>query len=561
MNRVYTSRRRFLRWSAAVTGALVAAPLLEACETPPGATTSGQPAATGSAAPTPRKGGHLTEAFTTDVKTFNPVLTQEGASITVSKLMFEGLLGGNQSPALAASFTVSTDGLTYTFKLRPDVKWSDGQPLTSDDVLFTYSLMFDPKYEKVSSLYRGNLTTYVDSITAPDATTFVIKLKKTYAPFLLAHVGYGIVPKHILGAMSAEEINAADFNTNPTVVNGVFKFVKWEKGQQVTLERNPNYYRGPSNLDNYIFRVVPNNNAIAAQLKTGEVDFAYVDATQVANVQGVDTLVLVGTPANHFEVYTYQMDPAKPGGVLFGDKSVRQALVYALDRQKIADVAWLKGATVARSIELPTAFAYDPSVKQYAYDKAKAESLLDSAGWKKVSGSEVRAKDGKPFKFTVLAPSGSTIRQSELQIMQQMWKDVGADVEIQQMEFSALLTRVIQQKDFDIVCLDYGNPAYPDADLSFFFHSRNAKPGAPNLGSYINPEADNALDTGLTTVDTTKRKEIYKRFQEIFAEDVPTVPLVVPTDTFAVNKRLVGVDVASPTGRTWMKDAWASDGK
>ena len=230
------SRRDFLKRTggAAAYVAFMAGglELLEACASGPTQTSE-----------TPKKGGHVIEGNFSDIRTLNSMLSSDTASNQVIGLMFDGLLNvkknGDLIGALAQGVpTISADGLTYTFKLRPNVKWSDGQALTADDVIFTYALAYDPKYADVSSPRRGDLSKYIASMTAPDPQTVVIKTSEVFAPFLGSHAEYGILPKHVLGSMSAKEINTADFNTAPSVVNGPFKFVKWDKGQQVTLARN-----------------------------------------------------------------------------------------------------------------------------------------------------------------------------------------------------------------------------------------------------------------------------------------------------------------------------------
>src|SRR5258708_7217667 len=232
------SRRDFLKRTGGVAAYMAFAAgglsFLEACG-------GGTP----STSLTPKKGGHVIEGNFSDIRTLNSMLSSDTASNQVIGLMFDGLLNYSKSgdlvPALAKSYTTSTDGLTYKFTLRDNLKFSDGQPLTADDVVFTYQLAYDPKYKDVSSPRRGDLQKYIASVTAPDPKTVVITTTTVFAPFLANHALYGILPKHVLGSMDPKAINTADFNTAPSVTNGPFKFVKWDKGQQVTMARNDNY--------------------------------------------------------------------------------------------------------------------------------------------------------------------------------------------------------------------------------------------------------------------------------------------------------------------------------
>jgi len=241
------SRRDFLRGMGAVAAytAFLAggAEFLAACAT--GTTTPSGKAV---------KGGHLVEGNTSDIRSFNSVLVTDVYSSTNVGLLFDPLVQldgkGNVIPSLSKELPkVSPDSLTYTFNLRQDVKWTDGSPLTADDVVFTYRMMYDPEFKDVKSPRRGDLSTYVDSVTAPDKYTVVIKTKKVFAPFLANHGVYGIMPKKAFEGMSGADINNAKFNSEPTISSGVMKFVKWEKSAQITMTRNDAYWRGPANLD------------------------------------------------------------------------------------------------------------------------------------------------------------------------------------------------------------------------------------------------------------------------------------------------------------------------
>src|SRR2546427_7942030 len=260
------SRRDFLKRTGGAAAYLAfmagGAELLAAC------------AGGGTTSQTPKKGGHVVEGNFSDIRTLNSMLSSDTASNQVIGLMFDGLLNykknGDLIPALAAELPkTSADGLTYTFKLRPNLKFSDGQPLTSDDVKFTYQLAYDPQYADVSSPRRGDLSKYIKSIDTPDPLTVVITTTQVFAPFLASHALYGILPKHVLGSLSAKDINTAPYNTAPTVTNGAFKFVSWEKGQQVTMARNDNYWAGPAYLDQWIYKVLRDSVAVTNHLKTG----------------------------------------------------------------------------------------------------------------------------------------------------------------------------------------------------------------------------------------------------------------------------------------------------
>ncbi len=555
------SRRDFLRrmgaaaaWTAFSGGVLE---FLEAC-------------GGGTATPTgltPKKGGHVIEGNFSDVRTFNSILSSDTASNQVIGLMFEGLLNSKKNGDLIGAMakdvpTTSADGLTYTFKLRPNLKWSDGQALTADDVVFTYKLMYDPAYKDVASPRRGDLETYVDSVTAPDPQTVVIKTKTIFAPFLVSHTQYGILPKHVLGSLSPKEINTADFNKAPTVVNGVFKFVNWQSGQQVTLARNDNYWAGASLLDQYVYKVVPDSVAVGNQLKTGELDIGPVDPSQFDSVKAAGNTNIVEFPVAIFTFYAYNLDPTKLGGKLFGDKAVRQALLYALNRDQMVPAIYFNHASVANSVEPPTSWAYKakPQVL-YNFDKAKAEQLLDTAGWTKGSDG-IRAKGGLQLKFEMITNAGNKQRESVLTVMQASWKDIGVIATPKLIQFPQLVSQIVSIRTFDmfLVGFSWGQ----DPDEAPLFHSRNTAAGGFNGADFKNTQVDSILDQAIGTLDKSKRKALYGQFQDIMSDEVPSPILVFNTGVWATSKRVMGADFGTYNqfgARPWMKDVWVTDGK
>jgi peptide/nickel transport system substrate-binding protein len=514
-----------------------------------------------------KKGGHVVEGAFSDVRTFNSMLSSDTASNQVIGLMFDGLLNSKKNGDLVGALAqdlpkTSSDGLTYTFKLRSGLKWSDGQPLTADDVVFTYQLAYDPQYKDFASPRRGDLSKYIASVTAPDPQTVVITTTQVFAPFLVSHGQYGILPKHVLGTLSGKDMNTADFNKAPTVANGAFKFVSWQSGQQVTLERNPNYWAGPALLDQYIYKVLPDSTTVANQLKTGEIDIGPVDPAQYDSVKSSGNTNIAEFPVAIFDFYAYNLDPTKLGGKLFGQKEVRQALVYALDRQSWVQAIYFGHASVATSVEPPTSWAFKakPQVV-YSFDKAKANSLLDAAGW--VKGPDgIRAKDGLPLKFEMHTNAGNKQRESLLQVMQQSWKDIGVDATPKLIQFPQLVTEIVSTRDFDmfLVGFSWGQ----DPDEAPLFHSRNTAPGGFNGADFKNADVDAALDGALATLDKNKRKDFYYKFQDVMSDQVPAPILMFNVGIWATSKRVMNADFGTYNqfgNRPWFKDVWVTDGK
>lgn len=517
---------------------------------------------------TPKKGGHVVEGNFSDVRTFNSMLSSDTASNQVIGLMFDGLLNYNKNdgsliPSLAASAPQqSSDGLKYTFKLRSGIKFSDGQPLTSDDVKFTYQLAYDPQYKDFKSPRRGDLSKYIASIDTPDPQTVVITTTQVFAPFLANHGLYGILPKHVLGQMTGAQLNTADFNSAPTVTNGAFKFVSWEKGQQVTMARNDNYWAGAPYLDQWIYKVLPDSVAVTNQLKTGEIDIGPIDPGQYDNLTGVDSVVRSEFPVPTFTFYAYQLDPNKPAGPLFQDKSVRQALLWALDRQSIVKAIFFNHGVVANSVEPPTSWSYkDKPQVIIGYDKAKAESMLDAAGWTKGSDG-IRAKGGMKMKFTMMTNAGNKQRESMLTYMQQAWSAIGVDATPDLIQFPQLVSQIVDIRTFDMFLVGFNWGADPDE--SPLYTSANAAAGGFNGADFKNDQVDSLLNQALSTLDKNKRKDLYSQFQDIMSDQQPSPVLLFNTGIYGVNKRVQGVDFGpfnQFAQRPWNYKVWVTDGK
>ena len=278
----------------------------------------------------------------------------EVAGFIINNLLFDGLLNssanGDLVPLLATSLpTVSSDQLTMTFKLKPGVKWTDGRDVTADDVVFTYRVFSAPEYKEANTTRRADFDQYFDSVSAPDPFTVVFKFKQPWAPFVTWHCQYGIVPRHILGNMSAQELNTTEVNIKPTVSNGMFKFSSWDKGQQVVLERNPDYHRGPTPLDSYTMKVLASSTAVASGLQTGEIDMGIIDPTVADQMKSEPRVTVTDYSIAAIIYLFYQLDASKPGSKFFSDKrALFQALADRCVERSRAMFAELSGSALGQ---------------------------------------------------------------------------------------------------------------------------------------------------------------------------------------------------------------------
>jgi peptide/nickel transport system substrate-binding protein len=551
------SRREFLEafgWGAA---ALAMTPIVvEAC---------GNGNATSTSA-TPKKGGHVTFAISTDIAGLNPLTLTNLTDRSIGNLLFDPLVffddNQNPVPILAEGAPkASSDGLSYTFKLRSNLKWSDGQPLTADDVVWTYSLIYDPKYASFRYPQRATAVKYIDSVTSPEPQTVVIRSKSVYAPLLLQFGILPILPKHVLGTLDANALNTAPFNSAPTVWSGPFKFVKWDKGSQVVLARNDNYYRGAPYLDSAVWRIV-SPTALASALSAGDGDIGLVTVTDLSRAEASGNLTVENVDSAFYYYIAFNLDPSKKGAQLFGDKAVRQALMYGLDRKSIGDAVYFGKETIVDSPIPADSWAHTKPKTQYRYDQAKAEQMLDAAGWTK-NAQGIRQKNGIPMTFQVVVSSVQQDRVTFAEALTKQWQSVGVNATPNVVVFAEWLNQIQNVRTFDALLLIYPWGG-ADPDQSTVFASSSTAKSGFNCMDYKNQTLDQVLNEAVTTLDRSKRKSLYAQFSDIVMDELPALPILSFGTLEANNKRVQGVKAGPVTSFInwyWMKDVWVNDGK
>ena len=560
------SRRDFLKtvsigaaYAAFMTGGIAA---LEACGNA-GQSNQGQNV-------TPQKGGTLIEGWSTEPQYLLPVRSSDVYSNIANRLLFEGLLYRDDRGKLQPNFVeklpeISPDGLTYTFKLRSDIKWSDGTPITPDDVVFTYQLYYDKKYDGLLGNSRPTATRYIQSVTA-SGNTIIMQTTSRYAPFLDTIVSvYPIVPKKVLEGKAAAQLNTDPFNSGPPISNGKFKFQSWTKGDKLVLVRNENYFRGPVYLDSWVYKKVPDAVAVLQQLKTGEIDVGRLDFSSYDEAKAQANLNVLSFPTFGFDEFIFQLDPGKPQGHVLGDKAVRQALVYGLDRQALVNASYFGQASIANSFLPPISWAYNKDVSpKYPYDAKKAGDLLDGAGWKMGPGG-VREKEGQKLTLDMVTNADNTTRVKNLQIMQDQWKKIGVDAQIRTLANLVLSSNLLTaERNFGVMFIGFS--LNPDPDQSGIWHSRAAAVGGNNGGLFKNDQMDKLWDDTVAEVDQSKRKALYFQLQNLFADQLPACILCNPNGIYGVNKRVHGYNlnaywIYGGGYSPYMKNVWVEQKK
>ncbi len=492
---------------------------------------------------------------------FNPLLyVNSGTEEVPEACMFDALWDVNEKgefiPNLAVKVPtlenggISADGKVWKIELKKGVKWHDDAPFTAKDVEFTYQTIINPN---VAIRSRSGFD-LISEFKIIDDYNVEIHLSKPFVPFAWAWQKMHIVPEHILSQV--EDINTAPFNTNP-IGTGPYKLVKRVAGSHMVYKRNMDYHRGAPAIETVIHKFVPDQTVAYTQFKTGEIDVFGLHGVppvrfeEARNLKGKDALE---TPAPWVEFIYFNC-----GKPQFQDKVVRQALYYAIDKEKwIKDIYYgLPPRTL--SYLHPNHWAYNLDLVDPGYDPQKAAAMLDEAGWK-IGPDGIRERSGVKLQFTMSTTAGSKAREQAEAMIQANWKEIGVAMEIKNMPASVVWGEYTTQSQFDTLMVGWEPTVGMDPDYTARCHSKQipAKYGTgSNYVQYENPELDKLLEEGVLISDMEKRKEVYYKIQEILHEDVPFAPIFAYMFMYGKNSALKGYKI-NPyvTDITWNIQDW-----
>jgi peptide/nickel transport system substrate-binding protein len=474
----------------------------------------------------------LTFLLESNPTNLDPRYATDAQSQHIDGLLFSSLLERDSEMKLHGDLAESwdtPDPRTYVFHLRKDVRFQDGRLLTSDDVKSTFEFMMNPANK---SPKRGAFR-LVTSIEAPDPATVIFHLKEPYASFTinLIRPTTGIVP-----------VNAgSDFSRHP-IGSGPFHFVSQAQDDEVIVERNAGDFAstrpadgGPPPFSRVRFRVVPDAIVRALELRKGSADIEVSSLTPdiIPVLAKQPSLGVTERPGTNFTYLGVNLEDP-----ILKHREVRQALAYATDREMLIRYLLHGQARVASGILPPNHWAYEPNVTQYTLDTARAEQLLDSAGFP-------RAKDGVRLHVTLKTSTDEQFRVLGA-ALQEQWRRVGIDLELRPLEFATVLSDATKG-NFQLNLLRWVG-ANNDPDIfEFVFSSKRFPPDGANRGHYRNPRIDALTDQIRTEMDQEKRKALCSEAQKILAEDLPYLPLWF-TDAISVHRRSLGDIPLSPTG-------------
>jgi peptide/nickel transport system substrate-binding protein len=512
------------------------------------------------AQPPSKPTGQAVIGFSQEPTVFNPHMLHIEVDEGVHWNIFSPLWGvapdGSFTPYLATEVPtvenrgVSADGLDWRIKLRNDVKWHDGQAFTAEDVKYTLELVVDPKFRTARKVGHD----LVRDIKVESPTEISWRMGKAYAPYHSILAWTFMVPRHVLG--QAPDPNTAAFNNAP-IGTGPFKWGERIAGDHILLTANEHYFGKGPYLERIIFKYIPDLTVLFTQFKTGDIDYIGlqgITADHYGEAKDLPDRVVTPVPVPFIE--TLSLNLGKPQ---LADKAVREALYYGLDKKTIIDTIYYGLPNEAESY-LPRQSAYfNKDLPKHEYNPEKAKKTLDDAGW--VAGSDgIRAKGGERLEIVHSTTAGNHVREQAQQYLQQTWREIGVQININNMPPAVMWGDYWMQSKFEAAFAGIDFMTGPDPDVADYFHSHsiNAQGGAgQNTFQYKNPKVDQLLAKGAATLKAGERLAIYQKLQAIIRDDLVFLPIFQYAQVEGTKKGLMGFNPnINVRCNTWNVSEW-----
>lgn len=467
-------------------------------------------------------------------RTLNPVAITASEGHQIAGLVFLKLLEEQDDfmsfePQLAESWAVGGDGLEVTFVLRADARWSDGAPVTADDVRFTWEVYTDTTVAWPSAAIKSRIR----DVEVRDARTVVFHYRERSLYQLMDANDGVILPKHILGAVPRRDLKGAPFGRAP-VGNGPYRVARWESGQYIELEANPRYFGPPPAVARVIFKFVPDAVTLVAQLKAGEIDLLEsVQPGDLASIRARRPDAVIHTiPSRRMSFVAWNTARAP-----FDDREVRRALTVGIDRAELLRAVWGGYARECTSPIVPLLWAHDPSIPALPFDPERARAMLAARGYRDADGDGIVERDGKPFAIELVVGDAQN-RIDAATIVQAHLKRIGVKADLRVLEFGAYQERVLAA-DFDAAYVEW--KVQTRVDLTSMFHSASKRPRGLNFGAYSNTEVDRLIEAALAAADMAQAGERWNEVQRLIYDDQPYTFIAVPEEITAIDDRFCGV--------------------
>ncbi|AFY72895.1 ABC-type dipeptide transport system, periplasmic component [Synechococcus sp. PCC 7502] len=557
----------------------------------------------GSPAVNSSRSDRLVDFIVQDPKTFNPILTTDATSSGVLGYIFSSLLKTNGltaelEPELAESWAVAPNGLEVTFTLRDNLKWSDGQPLTVDDVVFTFNLIFDERIPTSSrDVLRVGKKRELPKLEKLDARRIKFTISEPFAPFVRYMGGTSILPKHILEKTLQENDAAGKPKFLETwsiktpldqiVGSGSYMFADYRPGERFIYKRNPNYWDQPKPfIKNIVLQILDSSDTALLKFRSRELDIFDLgarvkDFQLLKSAEARDKFKIYNGGAATGELFvmfnlnqgrdakTNQpfVEPKK--SKWFNDVNFRRAIAHAIDRQTMVTNLYVGlGEEQNSPISVPSPYYLSPAkgLKVYEYNPTKAKKILTDAGYRYNSQNQLLDADGNLVRFTLLTNAGSNPVRGQVgsQIKNDL-ENIGITVDFTGIDFNILVDKLDNSKQWDAIILGFTGGIEPHGSINLWsttgnlhMFNKGADEGQPPIPGYKvadwEKQIENLMIDASQQVDENKRKAIYAQFQQLVQEQLPLIHLVTPLSLSAVRDRIQGVKFSPIGGALWNLD-------
>jgi peptide/nickel transport system substrate-binding protein len=495
--------------------------------------------------PQPTRGGVYSEALVGSIQRLNPVLDYYNpVDRDIDRLIYSSLMKfddqGNPQLDLAESWGVSQDGKVYNLTLRKGLQWQDGEPLTTNDVLFTIELMREGGEIIPSDLQ--NFWEEVDVVALSDDTV-QFRLPEAFSPFP-DYLTFGILPAHLLADLTFDQIVDSDFNLHP-IGSGPYQMdhliVEYDQITGVVLSVNSQYYGQKPYIEQIVFRYYPDQPSALTAYQEGVVQgIGNVSNEILSSVMQEPNLSVYS--GREPELTMIFLNLNNPQVAFFQDATIRKALLLGLNRQYMVDQLLHGQALIANGVILPYTWAYYDGLQTVEYDPQAAKLILKEQGYVISSeGGDVREKDGEPFSFELIYPDNE-FYQSLAETVQKDWAELNIDVQLTPLTYDEIINERLQSRNYEAVLINLNFTRYPDPDPYPFWDQAQAT-GGQNYSQWDDRSASDYLEQARISLDRNERAKLYRNFQVVFSEQLPSLPLYFPVYNYAVDQGVQGVRV------------------
>ena len=489
-------------------------------------------------------GGTLVVLWEGEPDNLNPITYDSNPAYQLVHLMFRALARRDSTlSSYVPDFLErweQPDPNTVMLHVRPGIRWHDGRPTSARDIVFTIERQKD---DAVASTRQGDVE-FVESARAVDSMTVEVKLSRTGTATLNSLLEVVPAPAHLLEGVGADQLRFAPFNNQP-VGNGLYRFVRWDKGQQVIVEANRDAPQPPS-IQRIIMRVVPDASARLTGLLNNEGDLIKATSEQAAQIEASNNAKLVGAakvrPA--WIVWNVEKPPVN-------DPAVRRAFVMAINRPQLAEGLFGDPEAVALSPIPPRLREHSADVRPLPYDVAGAQRTLEEAGWRDTNGDGIREKGGQPLRLEVEYSSADPVRADMLVAIQAELRKVGIDVVPRPYERTTWVSR-LRAREFVGSFWGWGwGPGVMGPNARMLFHSASIPPSGPNFAGYRNPRLDQMIDQVIVETDTARARGLWRQIEQTLIDDAVVAPIFLDPEPYGVNQRFRNVKMRGPE---WWED-------